>query len=878
MAVDDRYNFHAVEKKWRRRWAEEGLYHAEVDPSRPKFYCLEMYPYPSGRLHMGHVRNYSIGDATARFHRMRGYNVLYPMGWDSFGLPAENAAIANKTHPAEWTNANIAAMREQMQRLGLSYDWRREIACSHPGYYKWTQWLFLLLYRRGLAERKKAPVNWCPRCATVLANEQVEDGSCWRCGTPVEKRELEQWFFKITAYADRLLRDLDLLEGWPERVKLMQRNWIGRSEGMELDFPIVGRDQKLTVFTTRHDTIYGATFMVLAPDHPLTLELARGTEQEEAVRAFVQRVTRLTVRDRAEAVDAKEGVFTGAYAKNPVTGETIPIWTANYVLMDYGTGAIQAVPAHDERDFAFARQYGLPVRVVIQGEGVPADGDRLSQAYTGPGRMIHSGPYDGMDSREAYRRMAEDFERQGIGRRTVNYRLRDWLISRQRYWGAPIPIVYCDRCGTVPVPEDQLPVLLPDDVRFEVGASPLATSESFVRTRCPSCGGPARRETDTMDTFVDSSWYYYRYTSPRDEHQPFDREKVFYWLPVDQYIGGIEHAVLHLLYSRFITKVLYDEGLVPSPEPFKRLLTQGMVIKDGAKMSKSKGNVVSPEDILEEYGADATRLFILFAAPPERDLEWSEHGIEGAARFVQRVWRLVAGCADAIRSAAGQVAAAREGAVATTGPAPGDGGAAAGAGGDRPAQQGPSAPGAPAGEIQPTMDGWGEAERSLWREVHRAVARVTTDIAERMQYNTAVAALMELVNAIYGYRDRVEPAAQRPDLLAAALDRLLRMLAPFAPFLAEEAWEVLGWRAARGSVHRQPWPTWDPAVLQAGTVEIVVQVNGKVRDRLRVPADLDEEALRQRALASPRVKEWIDGKVVARVITVPGRLVNVVVR
>mgnify|MGYP001213165121 CR=1 FL=1 len=837
MAVDDRYNFHAVEKKWRQRWAEERLYETEADPARPKYYCLEMYPYPSGKLHMGHVRNYSIGDATARFHRMRGYNVLYPMGWDSFGLPAENAAIANQTHPADWTYANIAAMREQMQRLGLSYDWRREIACSHPGYYKWTQWLFLLLYKRGLVERKKAPVNWCPRCATVLANEQVEDGACWRCGTPVEKRELEQWFFKITAYADRLLADLDLLEGWPERVKVMQRNWIGRSEGMELDFPIAGRDEKLTVFTTRHDTIYGATFMVLAPDHPLTLELARGTAQEDEVRAFVERVTRLTVRDRAEAVDAKEGVFTGAYAINPVTGERIPIWTANYVLMDYGTGAIQAVPAHDQRDFEFARRYGLPVRVVIQGEGVPADGDRLAEAYAGPGRMIHSGPYDGMDSREAYRRMAEDFERRGIGRRTVNYRLRDWLISRQRYWGAPIPIVYCDRCGIVPVPEDQLPVLLPDDVRFEVGASPLATSESFVRTSCPRCGGPARRETDTMDTFVDSSWYYYRYTSPRDEHRPFDRDKVFYWLPVDQYIGGVEHAVLHLLYSRFITKVLYDEGLVPSPEPFRRLLTQGMVIKDGAKMSKSKGNVVSPEDILEEYGADATRLFILFAAPPERDLEWSEHGIEGAARFVQRVWRLVTGCAGAVRGAV-------------------PGGA----------------------EPQPSREGWGPAEKELWREVHRAIGRVTTDISERMQYNTAVAALMELVNALYAYRDRVEPEAQRADLLAAALDRLLRMLAPFAPFLAEEAWELLGWRESRGSVHRQPWPQFDPAVVQSGTVEIVVQVNGKVRDRLQVPADLPEEALRERALASPKVREWVDGKTVARVITVPGRLVNLVVK
>ncbi|HEY8449084.1 MAG TPA: leucine--tRNA ligase, partial [Bacillota bacterium] len=700
MAYDDLYNFAAIEKKWQERWQEQRLDETDVDPERPKFYCLEMYPYPSGALHMGHTRVYTIGDVLARFKRMQGYQVLHPMGWDAFGMPAENAAIEHGIHPATWTYDNIRTIRAQMRRMGYSYDWRREVACCHPGYYKWTQWLFLLLYRKGLAYRGKAPVNWCPRCQTVLANEQVENGRCWRCESEVEQRDLEQWFFRITAYAERLLADLDLLEGWPERVRVMQRNWIGRSEGCEIDFPLADRDGAIRVFTTRHDTIFGATFMVLAPEHPLTLELARGTAQEEAVREFVERMRKASARMRAEA-DRKEGVFTGAYAVNPATGERIPIWTADYVLMGYGTGAIQAVPAHDQRDLDFARRYGLPVRVVIEPPGASLDAATLTEAYADEGVMVNSGPFDGLPSKEARARIAEWLEQRGIGRRTVTYRLRDWLISRQRYWGAPIPIVYCDRCGIQPVPESELPVLLPDDVELTgEGGSPLARHERFVQARCPNCGGPARRETDTMDTFVDSSWYYYRYCSPRDDERPFDVEAVRYWLPVDQYIGGIEHAILHLLYSRFITKVLYDEGLVPAPEPFLRLFTNGMVVMHGAKMSKSKGNVVSIEDMVNHYGADTARLYILFAAPPERDFEWSEGGVEGAHRFLQRVWRLV-------RALAPRLTARQEERGAGT----------AATGGDAV-----------------------ERTERVRRKLHQTIRKVTDDIDRRLQFNTAVSA------------------------------------------------------------------------------------------------------------------------------------------
>lgn len=828
MSYDDIYNFAAVEKKWQQRWRDEKLYDVDPDPERPKFYCLEMYPYPSGALHIGHTRVYSIGDVLARFKRMNGYQVLHPMGWDSFGMPAENAAIEHGIHPAEWTYRNIDTIRGQMQRMGYSYDWRREIACSHPGYYRWTQWLFLLLYRKGLAYRRQAPVNWCPRCQTVLANEQVEAGRCWRCDSEVEQRNLEQWFFKITAYAERLLKDLDLLTGWPERVRIMQRNWIGRSEGCEIDFPVVGHDVSIRVFTTRHDTIFGATYMVLAPEHPLTLKLATGTPQEDAVRRYVEKAQKMSTRARTEA-HHKEGVFTGAYAVNPATGEHIPVWTADYVLMDYGTGAVQAVPAHDQRDFDFARKYGLPIRVVVQPEGQELDPDTMTEAYADEGILVNSGPFSGLPSAQAREKIAAWLEEQGLGKKTVTYRLRDWLISRQRYWGAPIPIIYCDACGIVPVPESDLPVLLPDDVAITgEGGSPLAHHEEFVNTTCPKCGGKARRETDTMDTFVDSSWYYYRYISPRDENRIFDPEATKYWQPVDQYIGGIEHAILHLLYSRFITKVLYDEGLVYHPEPFQKLFTNGMVVMDGAKMSKSRGNVVSIEDIITNYGADTARLYILFAAPPERDFEWSDGGVEGAYRFLQRVWRLVNGVLPLISGTPGQAQ-------------------------------------------EPDKD----AVRAVRRKLHATIRKVTDDIERRFHFNTAVSAVMELVNDLYDYRDQVPLEKQDRAFWREATEALVKMLAPFAPHMTEELWSLMG---GQTSVHLQPWPSYDPEALTVESVTVVVQVDGKVRDRIEVAADATQDDLEQAALNNERVRQSLSGRNVVRVIAIPGRLVNIVTR
>lgn len=831
MGYDDVYNFAAVEKKWQQRWDEDNLYHIDPHPEKPKFYCLEMFPYPSGALHIGHTRVYSIGDVLARFKRMNGYQVLHPMGWDSFGMPAENAAIEQGIPPATWTYRNIDTIKSQMRRLGYSYDWRREVACSHPGYYRWTQWLFLLLYRKGLAYRRQAPVNWCPRCQTVLANEQVESGRCWRCDSEVIQRDLEQWFFKITAYADRLLDDLELLTGWPERVRTMQRNWIGRSYGTEIDFPVVGRQTSIRVFTTRPDTIFGATYMVLAPEHPLTLELARGTAQEAAVVAYVEKARKASQRSRTEAGD-KDGVFTGAYAVNPATGEQIPVWTADYVLMDYGTGAIQAVPAHDQRDLDFARKYKLPVRVVIK----PVDGDlgqenpeQWTEAFTDDGVLINSGQFNGLPSAVAREKITAWLAERGQGKATVTYRLRDWLISRQRYWGAPIPIIYCDRCGIVPVPEEDLPVLLPDDVEITgEGGSPLAKHAGFTKTTCPQCKGQARRETDTMDTFVDSSWYFLRYASPRSENRIFQPEDVRYWLPVDQYIGGIEHAILHLLYSRFINKVLYDEGLVHSPEPFEKLFTNGMVVMSGAKMSKSKGNVVSIEEIVGNYGADTARLYILFAAPPDRDFEWSDGGVEGAYRFIQRVWRLVKSVLPLL-----------------------------------PARSEAVAPGN------------SETTRKLRRKLHETIRKVTDDIDRRLQFNTAISAIMELVNDLQNYRDHVPQDQQDIGLWQEVVKNLIRLLAPFAPHLAEELWELSG---GEYSVHLQPWPKYDPAALTVEKVTIVVQVDGKLRDRVEVAADADGAQLEQAALASERVKQVLNDRAVARVITVPGKLVNIVTK
>ncbi|HHY93501.1 MAG TPA: leucine--tRNA ligase [Firmicutes bacterium] len=835
------------ETYWLERWEESSLNRAVEDPTRPKYYCLEMFPYPSGDFHMGHARNYTIGDVLARFHRMNGYAVLHPMGYDAFGLPAENAAIKRGMQPAEWTWKNIEKLRYWFRRFGYSYDWEREVATCHPDYYRWTQWMFLFLHHRGLTYRKMAAVNWCPRCATVLANEQVVGGGCWRCHTPVVKKDLEQWFFRITAYADRLLDDLELLEGWPERVKVMQANWIGRSEGAEIQFEVEGRPEKITVFTTRQDTVFGATFMVLAPEHPLVASLVAGTKREVEVLAFAREAIEKRNRPGAASEAAataeadapvvpersKEGVFTGCFCRNPATGERMPIWVSDYVLMEYGSGAVMGVPAHDQRDFEFARRHGLPVRVVIQPEGGVLDGETMEAAYDGPGRLVNSGRFDGIPNEEGKERINSWGKEQGWARPTVQYRLRDWLVSRQRYWGAPIPMVYCDGCGIVPVPEEQLPVLLPEVVDFSPrGISPLAAAEPFVSTTCPRCGKPARRETDTMDTFVCSSWYYMRYVSPRYTAGPFSPEAAKYWLPVDQYTGGIEHAVLHLLYSRFFTKVLYDAGLVPEPEPFRRLLTQGMVLKDGSAMSKSRGNVVEPASIVEKYGVDTARTFILFAAPPEKELDWSDRGVEGTYRFLMRVWRL---CAPY----GGLWKRVQVGATAT------------------PEQ----------GNIDP-------ADRDMRRLVHRTVQKVTEDIRDRYMMNTAVAALMELVNGLYAY---VGEERQSGDIrvVAEALHALTRLLAPFAPFLAEEIWSHLG---GEGSVHEQAWPRYDPDIARAEEVTVVVQIDGRVRHRFQVGAGTPVAELEAQALAHPRVREFLAGREIAKVVAVPDKLVSIATR
>ncbi|GAB6933208.1 leucine--tRNA ligase [Calditerricola satsumensis] len=819
--VASTYNPREIEPRWQRVWEEQDAFRTDEESDKPKFYCLEMFPYPSGRLHMGHMRVYSIGDVIARFKRMNGYRVLHPMGWDAFGLPAENAAIKYGAQPAKWTYENIAYMKRQQKSLGVSYDWSREVTTCSPDYYKFTQWMFLLFYERGLAYRKKAPVNWCPECNTVLANEQVENGRCWRCDAEVTKKELEQWFLRITDYAERLLADLDKLEGWPERVKVMQKNWIGKSEGANIAFAVPELGETITVFTTRPDTLFGVTYLVLAPEHPLVERLIAGKETETAVRAFVERMKKTRDFERTAADAEKEGLFTGSYAVHPLTGERVPIWVANYVLMDYGTGAVMGVPAHDQRDFQFAKKYNLPIRVVIQpADGQRLDADRLTEAYVDDGVLVNSGAFDGMPNRQAIRAIAEHLKEKGLGGPAVSYRLRDWLISRQRYWGAPIPIVYCDDCGIVPVPKEQLPVLLPDDVIIDGKRNPLTTSESFVNTTCPRCGKPAKRETDTMDTFICSSWYFFRYCDPRNDRVPFDPEKVNRWMPVDEYIGGIEHAILHLLYARFFTKVLYDAGLVNVDEPFARLLTQGMVLKDGAKMSKSKGNVVSPDEIIEKYGADTGRLFILFAAPPERDLEWSDSGVEGCFRFLSRVWRLVDQHLDLFADR-------------------------------RPAQ--PKDP----------------AAKALHRQLHQTIKKVTEDIDKRYQFNTAISAIMELVNAISAYPDGADRGT-----LAEAIEKTIVLLSPFAPHIAEELWHRIG---HADSVHAQPWPKWDEAALVADEVEIVVQVNGKVRDRVVVPANASREEIEAAVLAQEKVKAHLAGKTVKKVIVVPGKLVNLVV-
>jgi leucyl-tRNA synthetase len=834
------------EAKWQKKWEENPPYGAVDFSDKPKKYVLVMFPYPSGPLHMGHVRNYAIGDVIARFYRMNGFNVLHPIGFDAFGMPAENAAIAHGIHPKTWTLSNIEVMTRQLKQLGISYDWDRVVTTCMPDYYRWGQWIFLKFYERGLVYRKKAPVNWCPSCQTVLANEQVEQGKCWRCSTIVEQKDLEQWFFKITAYAEELLRDLALLEGWPERVRIMQKNWIGRSEGAEVEFRLERDGRAIPIFTTRPDTLFGVTFFVLSVDHPLASELAERNGKTAELERLRERMKGLTSLEREEGAYEKDGFFTGEYVVNPVNGERVPVWVANYVLMEYGTGAIMAVPAHDERDFEFAKKFGLEIREVIRPQD--AHGAReLSEAYTGDGIMVNSGEFDGLPNREGISRIIEWLEAKGIGRRTVNYRLRDWLISRQRYWGNPIPIVYCDTCGIVPVPESELPVLLPDDVQITGSGNPLAHHEGFVRTTCPTCGGPARRETDTMDTFTCSSWYFLRYASPHRDDVAWDVAAANYWMPVDQYIGGIEHAVLHLLYSRFFTKVFHDMGLVEAVEPFTNLLTQGMVIKDGAKMSKSKGNVVDPGAIIERIGADATRLFILFTAPPEKDLDWSDAGAEGAFRFVKRLNRIV----DAVLSY--EEGSRVEGEV--------------GHGADRGKER--EGNGSVERGALRTVDR--AAENRLRAKLHRTIRDVTRDIRDDFGFNTAISFVMELVNAL---EDALSGARVSAELARECAKAIVLLMAPFIPHTAEELWERLGYS---GSVHEQEWPTYDESLTREETVVMVVQVNGKVRDRIEVDASVSEDEMRELALSSERVRQYIEGKNVRKVICIRPNLVNVVV-
>ncbi|WP_022853344.1 leucine--tRNA ligase [Thermodesulfatator atlanticus] len=860
-----KYDFQEIENKWQKTWEEKKTFAAEDNAPKPKYYVLEMFPYPSGRIHMGHVRNYAIGDVIARFQKMRGKNVLHPMGWDAFGLPAENAAIKHGIHPAKWTYENIAYMRKQLKRLGLSYDWERELATCDPDYYKHEQRFFIEMLERGLAYRKKTTVNWCESCQTVLANEQVEDGCCWRCGEEVVLKEMEGWFFKITDYAEELLADIEKLRGkWPEKVLAMQINWIGKSEGAEIRFPLLGEPEEIVVFTTRPDTLYGVTFISLSPEHPLARKLAeKAPSLKEEFEKFLAEARR--ERRKIEEGDfEKKGLFLKAYAKHPLTGEKIPVYAANFVLMEYGTGAVMAVPAHDQRDFEFAKKYGLPIKVVIQPEGEELSPETLEAAYEDPGIMVNSGPFSGLPSEEGKQKVIAYLEEKGLGRRKITYRLRDWGVSRQRYWGCPIPVIYCDSCGIVPEKIENLPVTLPLDAELdEQGRSPLPRLSSFVETTCPKCGRPARRETDTFDTFVESSWYFARFACPHAE-EPLDKEKVSYWLPVDQYIGGIEHAILHLLYARFFTKVLRDLGYLDLDEPFERLLTQGMVIKEtyrcpkhgwlypeevspegtclkegcGAKvkigrfekMSKSKCNVVDPNAMIERYGADTVRLFMLFAAPPERDLEWSDSGIEGAHRFLQRVFRLVIENLDNLKNTA-----AYEG----------------------------------------KQDALPPGLKELRRKTHQTIAKVTQDIEERYQFNTAIAAIMELVNASYDALAKFTNEKEFWPVMREAIEAIILLLAPMAPHIAEELWERLG---KESLVSDTPWPTYDESALKADEVTIAIQVNGKLRDQIRVPAGAEESFVKEEALKSPKVMRHLEGKEIKKVIYVPNKLINFVAK
>jgi leucyl-tRNA synthetase len=842
---DERYDAQRVETKWSERWQQDpALYAAEPNSTKPKYYVLEMLPYPSGALHMGHVRNYSIGDALARYTWMNGYNVLHPMGWDSFGLPAENAAIQNNTPPREWTLRNIANMKAQMKRLGFAYDWSREVTTCLPEYYRWNQWFFLKMYERGLAYRKKSLVNWCPKCCTVLANEQVVNGNCWRHeDTPVEQRELEQWFLRITNYADELLRDLDKLPGWPEKVRTMQRNWIGRSEGALIDFELSGppgpAGSKITVFTTRVDTIYGATSVQLAPQHPIVADMmAKNPDLRPKIEQLIAEQRKAKeVGDIGEI--EKHGIFTGRYAKNPYNQEPLPIWVANYILMDYGTGAIMSVPAHDDRDYDFAKKYKLPIRVVVLPAASDSDEtvmDPQLPFVSEDGLIVNSGPFSGLRVPEALKTMAEYAEQNSFGKATVTFRLKDWGISRQRYWGTPIPMLYCEKDGIVPVNEKDLPVILPDKVDVSLtGGSPLSHVPEFVNATCPKCGGPARRETDTMDTFVDSSWYFYRYTDAHNDRAPFDSAIVAYWFGdagIDQYIGGVEHAILHLIYSRFWTMVMRDMGMVKNAEPVERLFTQGMVIKDGAKMSKSLGNIVSPDEMVARYGADAARLYSLFAAPPDRDLDWQDSGIEGIQRFLGRVYRYI------MRNAHPDSAEWR----------------------------------------QPVSANLSPAARQIQRKLHQTIKRVTDDFKGRWHFNTCIAAIMELLNELYAAEEAMAQnsgAAIPVPLLAEVQRSLVLLLAPFAPYLAHELWETLG---ERSNLLRAPWPRYEAALAKADEIEVPVQVNGKLRGKVLVAAEAGEDVVVKAALADEKIKAAITGKQIVKTIFVPGKLLNLVVR
>jgi len=867
--MDELYDHEVIELKWQEYWKKTKLFQVKEQPGKKKYYLLEMFPYPSGKIHIGHVRNYTIGDVVARYKRMCGFNVLHPMGWDAFGMPAENAAIANKTQPAVWTYNNIDSMRKELKRLGFSYDWEREIATCKPEYYKWEQWLFLKMYEKGMVYRKEALVNWCDTCQTVLANEQVEADMCWRCGEPVRQKKLLQWFFRITDYAGDLLLHCDKLPGWPDKVIAMQKNWIGKSAGTLIKFPIENMDADISVFTTRPDTVFGATFMCLAPEHPLVKKLSTGTLYEEKVNNFVERISRQDRSSRALENYEKEGVFTGVFCINPLSGNKMPVYTANFALMEYGTGAVMSVPAHDQRDFEFAKKYNLDIIVVVKPPDDTLDPASMTEAFTDEGVIVHSGRFNGMNNKEAIDKISEFIEEEGLGERTVNFRLRDWGISRQRYWGTPIPVVHCDKCGIVPVRNDDLPVLLPEDAALlEGGKSPLSGLDYYARTECPKCGSPdARRETDTMDTFVESSWYFERYCSPDYKDGIFNKNAVDYWMPVDQYIGGVEHAILHLLYSRYYTRILYDLGLVKYKEPFTNLLTQGMVCKETfscpehgflfpeevdeksdkpvckkcgkniivgrvEKMSKSKKNVIDPNFLLEKYGADTTRLFCLFAAPPERDLEWSEQGVEGGYRFLKRVWRIAFNTIDLIR------------------------------------------------DVVPFDGSISEIEGDfldLYRKTHQTIKKVSNDIHDRFHFNTAISAVMELINKIYtinNLSDKVSENNLNSGVMKFTLESTALMLAPIVPHFAEELWESLGHEE---SILLTPWPLYKEEALVKDEILLVLQVNGKLRSRLNISRNTDEAAIKEIALSDERVQKFINGKPVKKVIVIKNKLVNIVV-